>query len=467
MQFDTGIREIIFGKRSAEYPLPKSLNGKFDSLPPVEGQIFDFVFDFKARGQWKHWNDIIKNTEIDDLYNFQDVLVPTIDSARYAHLLDLAIKRNKPFMIIGPKGTGKTSYVKNRITQSIEAETEEAFTLNLTPKIKQSTIFNTIVGKLNKQKRGLFGPPEGKKCIMFIDNFGLPLPDEQGDQPATEILHQMLDHQFMYDHTDFSEVRLQNSTIVSCMTTNYGMSHRISERTLRHFHAVSTTPPSDESINKIFSARFNVFFKTRGFQPEAAGVIGPIIQSTILVYNTVKESLLPVPAKSHYIFDLIDLAKLVDGCTLLPKELSDNKKLYTRIWVHESLRVFSDRLTSTEDTAAVFEKIKHCVKTIFRENFDSAFEHLGKVDGFVTEYNLRNLTFGDFIEVEGRKCYQEIISFDEFSKQGTEMIAKYEVANPQDKTDLMFFKYSMENVCKEALNNNFIITFATWYIFVC
>ena len=140
MQFDTGIREIIFGKRSAEYPLPKSLNGKFDSLPPVEGQIFDFVFDFKARGQWKHWNDIIKNTEIDDLYNFQDVLVPTIDSARYAHLLDLAIKRNKPFMIIGPKGTGKTSYVKNRITQSIEAETEEAFTLNLTPKIKQSTI---------------------------------------------------------------------------------------------------------------------------------------------------------------------------------------------------------------------------------------------------------------------------------------------------------------------------------------
>ena len=52
-----------------------------------------------------------------------------------------------------------------------------------------------------------------------------------------------------------------------------------------------------------------------------------------------------------------------------------------------------------------------------RENFDSAFEHLGKVDGFVTEYSLRNLTFGDFIEVEERKCYQEIISFDEFSKQ--------------------------------------------------
>ena len=83
----SGIREIIFGKRTAEFPLPKSLNGKFDSLPPVEGLIFEFVFDFKARGQWKHWNDIIKNMEIEDLYNFQDVLVPTIDSSRYCHIL--------------------------------------------------------------------------------------------------------------------------------------------------------------------------------------------------------------------------------------------------------------------------------------------------------------------------------------------------------------------------------------------
>ena len=82
-----GLREIIFGKRTAEYPLPKSLNGKFDSLPPVEGLIFEFVFDFKARGQWKHWNDIIKNMEIEDMYNYNDVLVPTIDSSRYCHIL--------------------------------------------------------------------------------------------------------------------------------------------------------------------------------------------------------------------------------------------------------------------------------------------------------------------------------------------------------------------------------------------
>ena len=360
----------------------------------------------------------------------------------------MAIKTSKPFILIGPKGTGKTSYMKNRITQGIHAEKEEAITLNFTPKIRPKEVFQSIVKRLNKIKRGLYGVKGDKKCIMFIDNFGLPLPDQHGDQPATEIIHQLLDQKFIYDHTNFSKVTLKNTTIIASMSASYGMTQDLSERTLRHFHAVSTTPAVDDSINKIFSARFNVFFKTRGFQPEAAGVIGPIIQSTVLIYSTLKQSLLPIPTKSHYIFDLTDIAKLVAGCTLLPKELSDNKKLYTRIWVHECLRIFNDRLTDPSDTAILFEKIKHCVKSIFRENFDSAFEHLGKVDGFVTEYNLRNLTFGDFIAVEERKCYQEIISFDDFSKQGSQMVDEYVKANPAFQSDFMLFKFSMENVCK-------------------
>jgi dynein heavy chain len=446
-KFDQGIREVIFGKR-ADCPLPKSLNGKFDALPPIEGLIFEFVFDFKARGQWKHWNDIIKNMEIEDLYNYHEVLVPTIDSARYLHMIDLAIKRNKPLLLIGPRGTGKTAYLNNRITQGLDPATEQALTLNLTPRIQQSTIFNSIVARLNKHRRGVFGPPEGFKMIIFLDNLGLPLPDSHGDQPATELIHQLLDHGSVYHPEDFSPVELLNTTIVATTATHYGMNQQISDRTLRHFHVVSTTPPTDESVNKIFSSRFNVFFKTRGFQPEAAGVIGPIIQSTIAIYNTLRDTLLPVPEKAHYIFGLSDIAKLMDGCTLLPKELSDNKKLYTRIWVHECLRVFNDRLTCPEDTAILFEKIKHCVKTVFRENFDSAFEHLGKVDGFVTEYSLRNLTFGDFITVEDRRCYQEIVSFDEFGKQGRAMVDAYMAAHPHCPTEVMFFKYSMENICK-------------------
>ena len=51
--------------------------------------------------------------------------------------------------------------------------------------------------------------------------------------------------------------------------------------------------------------------------------------------------------------------------------------------VHEALRNFYDRLLLPKEMDAVFQCIRNCVKSIFRENFDSAFEHLGKVDGQV------------------------------------------------------------------------------------
>ena len=164
-------------------------------------------------------------------------------------------RRNKPLLLLGPRGTGKTHYLNNRITQGIHPETEQAFTLNLTPRIKQTTIFHSMVSQLTKHRRGVFGPPEGFKMIMFLDNLGLPLADAHGDQPATELIHQLLDHGSVYHPEDFSKVELVQTTIVSTSATHYGMNQKISERTLRHFHAVSTTPPTDESVNKIFSSR--------------------------------------------------------------------------------------------------------------------------------------------------------------------------------------------------------------------
>ena len=94
-------------------------------------------------------------------------------------------------LLIGPRGTGKTSYLRNRITQGLDLEKEQAFTLNLTPRIRQSTIFHSMLGNLSKHKRGVYGPPKEFKMIMFLDNLGLPLSDSHGDQPATELIHQV------------------------------------------------------------------------------------------------------------------------------------------------------------------------------------------------------------------------------------------------------------------------------------
>ena len=57
-----------------------------------------------------------------------------------------------------------------------------------------------------------------------------------------------------------------------------------------------------------------------------------IVSATIEVYSAAMSSLLPTPAKSHYTFNLRDLARVVLGCTLVKKESVDNKRVFTR-WV--------------------------------------------------------------------------------------------------------------------------------------
>ena len=447
VKFDNGVREVIFGK-SHQHPLPPSLNGKFDALPPVEGVMFDFVFDFKARGQWKHWNDIIKNTEVADVWDVQNLLVSTIDNARYTHILEAALEMKKPILVVGPRGSGKSIYISNLLKSESVKKNHDSNVLNFTPNISPKDVYNHFVKSLVKKKPRCYGTKSNKSFVMFIDNFELPLPDRYGDQIPCEYVHLYLDHNKVFDFDEYKDVELIDTNILCVANLKPGMNQRISKRTTRHFHTLTFTYPADDSLQRVFSTKMNIFFKTRQFPPEASGIVGPLVQSSVYIHDKIRKALLPVPLKSHYVFNVRDIENVLNGCMMLPKELSDNKKMYTRLWVHETLRVFNDQLTDSTDTALLFEQIKHCVKVIFRENFDSAFEHLGKVDGFVTEMNLRNLIFGDFIEIEEKSYYQEIPNFDLFGKQVKQLLATHFETIPKDTINLDIFKYSLENISK-------------------
>ena len=89
-----------------------------------------------------------------------------------------------------------------------------------------------------------------------------------------------------------------------------------------------------------------------------------MVCATTDVYTQSISNFLPTPSKSHYVFNLRDFARVVQGILLIKsKSLADlgSKDAGTkliRLWVHEVYRVFYDRLVDDEDRETFFKIVK-------------------------------------------------------------------------------------------------------------
>lgn len=75
-----------------------------------------------------------------------------------------------------------------------------------------------------------------------------------------------------------------------------------------------------------------------------------MVDSTIHIYNEIREQLLPTPSKPHYTFNLRDVARVIQGVMRADPKSTTEPKQIILLWLHEAHRVFADRLVSAQDT---------------------------------------------------------------------------------------------------------------------
>ena len=90
-------------------------------------------------------------------------------------------------------------------------------------------------------------------------------------------------------------------------------------------------------------------FKFQTFYEEIKNLSEPLAIATINLFNIIQENFLPTPAKSHYVFNMRDISKVFQGIYMADQNFYEGKEHIIKLWGHEILRVFHDRMISFED----------------------------------------------------------------------------------------------------------------------
>ena len=74
-----------------------------------------------------------------------------------------------------------------------------------------------------------------------------------------------------------------------------------------------------------------------------------MVQASIQLHNRCAQIFLPTATKFHYIFNLRDLSNLFQGLLFSGNECLQLQTDFIRLWMHETQRVYSDKLSDEKD----------------------------------------------------------------------------------------------------------------------
>jgi dynein heavy chain, axonemal len=140
-------------------------------------------------------------------------------------------------------------------------------------------------------------------------------------------------------------------------------------------------------MTRIFDKIVDAHVRDLGImRSDSAKVLKELVQASISVFQFVKTNLRPTPAKSHYLFNMRDVSRVVQGLQMMRVFTFGSSAKLVRLWVHENARVFSDRLSETEDRDKLFYHLSVACREFLREDL---FIHL---KGYLPEEVLLNGT---------------------------------------------------------------------------
>ncbi|XP_054256854.1 dynein axonemal heavy chain 3 [Macrosteles quadrilineatus] len=445
--FDVFYRSILLGEQP-NYPKPVKFKLNKHQLFPEKGTVWDWIYDKKNNGCWISWMETVDKVQpLSPTAKVTDLIIQTDETALQRFFLRTYLAMNIPILFVGPTGTGKSAIVLNYLV-NLPKEKFIANVINFSARTSANQTQEIIMSKLDRRRKGVFGPAMGKHCVLFVDDVSMPLKEAYGAQPPIELLRQWIDHGHWYDLKDTTRLDLVDILFVGAMQPAGGGSNLVTSRFIRHMNIISIDVFDESTLSKIFNSIMEWHFN-KGFDEKVSRLGKPIVSATMEVYQMAMLSFLPIPAKSHYTFNLRDFARVIHGVLLVPAfRIADQEKIM-RLWVHETFRVFYDRLVDQEDREKLFDVVKTACQRHIRTPLDKLLADLiPEGEAKLQVDHLRSLFFGNYMEPDADpKIYDEVTDLQLLTERMQYYLDEYNTLS-RTQMSLVMFKFAIEHISR-------------------
>ena len=287
---------------------------------------------------------------------------------------------------------------------------------------------------LEKRAGKTFSPPGKAKLIYFIDDLNMPKLDDYNTQTSIALLRQHSDYVHWYDRTKMQLKDIINTQKFACMNPTAG-SFYVNPRLQRHFWMLAIPFPEQGSIFTIYSTFLTTHFAK--FKGSIQENIASVIKTTQQLHNEVEKNFRKTAKNFHYEFNVRHLTNIFQGLLVAKPEAIKEPESLIKLWIHESERIYGDRLVSKEHIAIFKSELGALVKKNFSKYNMSKYFNPDVPEPIV---------FAKFVNGLEENLYDQFANVDAMSDRLHEALREYNDTNPI--MDLVLFEDAMSHVCR-------------------
>lgn len=189
-------------------------------------------------------------------------MVPTTDSVLYSYLLE-SLAPFRPILFIGESGTAKTTIIQKYISK-LPSTGYAKLNINFSSRTTSADTQTNIEANIDKRSGSIYGPANGKKLVVFLDDMNMPKVDTYGTQQPIAFLHYLMGRGCMYDRgKDLNLKTIKDLQFIGAMGPPGGGRNPSDTRFIALFNVFNLNPPTQDVLLNIYgsiiSTRFTLF----------------------------------------------------------------------------------------------------------------------------------------------------------------------------------------------------------------